>query len=78
MMYFFRSWKLIDKYVPSDKKKNHLIIYDIYLKMFLNVQLHVKVAVCSYYPFKFYLFSVTVHCWLLCDIDRRLDCELYS
>lgn len=28
--------------------------------MFLNVQLHVKVAVRSYYPFKFYLFAVTV------------------
>lgn len=33
----------IDNYVPSDKKLSLIINY-IYLTMFLNVQLHVKVA----------------------------------
>lgn len=75
MVYIFLE--TIDNYVPSDKKLSLIINY-IYLTMFLNVQLHVKVAVRSYYPFKFYLFAVTVLHWLLCDIDRRLDCELCS
>lgn len=62
---FLQKWctsfdlETIDNYVPSDKKLSLIINY-IYLTMFLNVQLHVKVAVRSYYPFKFYLFAVTV------------------